>query len=142
MTCTECEDLILDEMDGRIAQQTQPLLERHLAGCESCREFFATQTELDQSLRKKRPPELSPRFTARVLAGIDAIPREASLFIRVSFVVELAGLAAVAGAGALVVQHWFPRLLLGGPWVVAAAILCVGAWLTLADPPYDLKNSP
>jgi hypothetical protein len=26
-------------------------------------------------------------------------------------------------------------LLLGGPWVVAAAILCVGAWLTLADPP-------
>jgi hypothetical protein len=58
-----------------------------------------------------------------------------SLFVRISFVVELAGLAAVAGAGALVVQHWFPRLLLGGPWVVAAAILCVGAWLTLADPP-------
>jgi hypothetical protein len=135
MTCTECEDLILDEIDGRLAQQIQPLLVRHLTACDSCRAFLAVQTDLDQSLRETRLPELSPRLAAKVLAEIDVVRHDTSLFVRISFVVELAGLAAVAGAGALVVQHWFPRLLLGGPWVVAAAILCVGAWLTLADPP-------
>jgi len=135
MTCAECEDLILDEIDGQLAQQMQPLLMRHLAACDGCRAFLAAQTELDQSLSGTRTPELSPRFTTRVLAEIDVTRHDTSLFVRVSFAVELAGLAAVAGAGAFVVQHWFPRLLLGGPWVVAAAILCVGAWLTLADPP-------
>ena len=135
MTCTECEDLILDEIDGRLAQQMQPLLASHLAACDNCRAFFAAQTDLDQSLEETRSPELSPRFADKVLAEIDLVHHHTSLFVRISFVVELAGLSAVAGAGALVVQHWFPRLLLGGPWVVAAAILCVGAWLTLADPP-------
>ena len=135
MTCAECEDLILDEIDGRLAQQMQPLLARHLAACDSCRAFLAAQTELDQSLSGTRVPELSPRFTAKVLAAIDEVRHDTPLFVRISFAVELAGLAAVAGAGAFVVQHWFPRLLLGGPWVVAAAILCVGAWLTLANPP-------
>jgi hypothetical protein len=135
MTCTECEDLILDEIDGRLAQQMQPLLASHLAACENCRTFLAAQTDLDQSFGETRSPEPSPRFADGILAEIDLVRRDTSLFVRISFVVELAGLAAVAGAGALVVQHWFPRLLLGGPWVVAAAILCVGAWLTLADPP-------
>lgn len=135
MTCTECEDLILDEIDGRLAQQMQPLLVSHLAACDNCRAFLAAQTDLDQSLRETRSPEPSPRFAARVLAEVDVVRHKTSLFVRISFVVELAGLAAVAGAGALIVQHWFPRLLLGGPWVVATAILCVGAWLTLADPP-------
>jgi len=135
MTCTECEDLILDEIDGRLAQQMQPLLASHLAACDSCSAFLAVQIDLDQSLIETRSPELSPRFAHRLLTEIDEVRHHTSLFVRISFVVELAGLAAVAGAGALVVQHWFPRLLLGGPWVVAAAILCVGAWLTLADPP-------
>ena len=135
MTCTEYEDLILDEIDGRLAQQMQPLLGRHLAACDSCRAFLAAQTKLDRSLSGTLPPELSPRFTAKVLAEIDVVHHDTPLFVRISFLAELAGLAAVAGAGAFVVQHWFPRLLLGGPWVVAAAILCVGAWLTLADPP-------
>jgi len=135
MTCTEYEDLILDEIDGRLAQQMQPLLGRHLAACDSCRAFLAAQTELDRSLSGTLPLELSPRFTAKVLAEIDVVRHDTSLFLRIGFLVELAGLAAVAGAGAFVVQHWFPRLLLGGPWVVAAAILCLGAWFTLADPP-------
>ena len=135
MTCAECEDLILDEIDGQLAQQMQPLLMRHLAACDGCSAFLAAQTELDQSLSGTRAPELSPRFTTRVLAEIDVTRHDTSLFVRVSFAVELAGLAAVAGAGAFVVQHWFPRLLLGGPWMVATAILCVGAWLTLANPP-------
>ena len=135
MTCTEYEDLILDEIDGRLAQQMQPLLGRHLAACDSCRAFLAAQTELDRSLSGTLPLELSPRFTAKVLAEIDVVRHDTSLFVRIGFLVELAGLAAVAGAGAFVVQHWFPRLLLGGPWMVATAILCVGAWLTLANPP-------
>jgi anti-sigma factor RsiW len=108
MTCTECEDLILDEIDGRLAQQMQPLLEGHVAACDHCRAFLAVQTDLDQSLRETRSPELSPRFAASVLAEIDLVRHDTSLFVRISFVVELAGLAAVAGAGALVVQHWFP----------------------------------
>ena len=135
MTCMECEHLILDEIDGRLAQQMQPSMVSHLAACDNCRAFLAAQTELDQYLRETRSPEISPRFAATLLGEIDFVRHHTSLFVRISFVVELAGLAAVAGAGAVVVQHWFPRLLLGGPWVVAAAILCVGAWLTLADPP-------
>jgi anti-sigma factor RsiW len=135
MTCRECEDLILDEIDGRLAQQMQPPLARHLAACDGCRAFMAVQTDLDQSLRETRSPELSSRFAARVLAEVDVVRHDTPLFVRTSFLAELAGLAAVAGAGAFVVQHWFPRLLLGGPWVAATAILCVGAWLTLADPP-------
>ena len=135
MTCTECEDLILDEIDGRLAHPMQPLLARHLVACDNCRGFLAVQIDLDQSLREIRLPELSPRFTAKILAEIDVVHHDTPLFVRISFLAELAGLAAVAGAGAFVVQHWFPRLLLGGPWVVAAAILCLGAWFTLADPP-------
>ena len=49
--------------------------------------------------------------------------------------VSLGGLAAVAAAGAIGVQQWFPMLLLGGPWVVAAVILCGGALLMPAEPP-------
>ena len=135
MTCAECEDLLLDQLDGRLAPPMQPPLARHLAACDGCRAFLAAQTELDQSLRETRPPELSPFFAAKALAGIGAIPRKTSLFVRIGFAVELAGLAAAAGAGAVIVQHWFPRFMLGGPWVVATAILCVGAWLALADPP-------
>jgi hypothetical protein len=119
----------------------QPLLMRHLAACDGCRAFLAAQTELDHSLSGTRAPELSPRFTTRVLAEIEVVRHDTPLFVRISFLAELTGLAAVAGAGAFVVQHWFPRLLLGGPWVVAAAILCVGAWLTLADPPAPSRLS-
>jgi hypothetical protein len=135
MTCTEFEDLILNEFDGRLAEPMQPLLRGHLAACDGCRAFLAAQTDLDRTLGETRRPELSPRFATNILAQIDVVRPETSLFVRISFAVELAGLAAVAGAGAFIVQHWFPRLLSGGPWVVAAAILCAGAWLTLADPP-------
>jgi hypothetical protein len=113
----ECEDLILDEIDGQLAQQMQPLLVSHLAACDNAARSRCRPT----SIRRWESTISTIPVRGPVLAEIDLVRRDTSLFVRISFVVELAGLAAVAGAGALVVQHWFPRLLLGGPRVAAAS---------------------
>jgi anti-sigma factor RsiW len=133
MSCTEFEDLILDQIDGLLAPETQLALHNHLAACENCRAFQAEQLDVVRSLLALPRPQLSPQFQTRVLAAIDATSRPIRL--RPGFAWDLAGVASLAAAAGFGIAHFLPRLIVGGPWVAAGAVLCAGACLTLADEP-------
>jgi anti-sigma factor RsiW len=137
MTCVDFENLILDRIDGRLAPELEPAVGDHLGACESCRIFLAVQTELDRALVQSPPPELSPHFSTRVLARLDAVsPRDlVDSQPRLGFAWDLAGLAGVAAAAAFGVAYFIPMVVAGGPWIAAGAVLCAGVWLTLAEPP-------
>ena len=122
MTCSEFEELILDRIDGRIAADATRLLESHLEVCEHCRAFEAVQQELDLSLSRGAP--LAPPGFAASVRGLIQPDRPHPMFTW-----DLAGLTAVAGAGAFCMLHWLPGLLVGGPWVAAGIILCAGMTL-------------
>lgn len=128
MTCAEFEDLILDRIDGSVSADQAALLRDHLAVCENCRSFESVQRELDSALLSIEKPPAPGRLAQRVRGRIQ--PRRSLPLVTW----DLAGLAAIAAAGAFCVLHWAPNLLLGGPWVAAGVILCAGATLIVADP--------
>jgi anti-sigma factor RsiW len=131
MNCADFESLILDRIDGHLAAELEPLVADHLGVCESCRAFLGAQTELDRILLAAPRPELSPQFSARVLARLD----RADARPRLGFAWDLAGLAGIAAAAGFGVAYFVPMLVAGGPWIAAGAVMCGGAWLTLAEPP-------
>ena len=133
MSCEHFEDLILDEIDGRLSAESAAGLAEHLRGCEECRGFRAAQQALDSELAGIRVPRTDSAFAARVLERVDGLPRH--FVLRLSAVFELAALGSVAAAGGIAVQVLFPMTLIGLPWITAAAILGVGAVFTLAMPP-------
>jgi anti-sigma factor RsiW len=126
MMCEHFEDLILEDLDGRLAPQEKPALANHLAGCENCRAFVAAQIELDGVLSELPKPQLSAQFASRVLRAVQE-PRPATWFEEAG---DLVSLFAVAAAGALAVSFVFPNALAGLPWAVAALIFSGGVWLT------------
>lgn len=132
MTCAEFEDLILDEIDGRIGPDRAAELRDHLAACEPCRSFRAAHLDLDLSLVQARMPELPPRFSSRVLARLSPPHPD---WPRLGFLWEFAGVSSVAAAAGFGAAYFSPHILAGAPWIAAGAVLCGGAWLTLADPP-------
>jgi anti-sigma factor RsiW len=137
MTCVDFEGLILDRIDGRPAPELEAVVGDHVGGCEPCRAFLATQTELDRALFEAPRPSLSPQFSSRVLARVDgAEPLDAAEpGPRVGFAWDLAGLAGVAAAAAFGIAYFFPMATVGAPWIAAGAVVCGGVWLTLAEPP-------
>ena len=137
MTCSEFEDLILDEIDGRITPETVAALRNHLAECGQCRAFHATQQDLERSLNRARVPDLPAHFSSRVLARLSLPDAD---WPRLGFLWDFAGvvsIAAAAGFGAayLLPSDLVPNALAGAPWIAAGAALFAGAWLTLAEPP-------
>jgi anti-sigma factor RsiW len=131
MNCGDFEGLILDRIDGHLAPELELVVAGHLDGCESCRAFFTAQAELDHVLGDVARPELSRQFSARVLARLEV----ADARPRVGFAWDLAGLAGIAAAAGFGVAYFLPMLVAGGPWIAAGAVMCGGAWLTLAEPP-------
>jgi anti-sigma factor RsiW len=55
MDCTHAQDLLLDELDGRLGPTEDTELRRHVADCEPCRAFAGLQRQLDAELRKAVP---------------------------------------------------------------------------------------
>ncbi|HXP87785.1 MAG TPA: zf-HC2 domain-containing protein [Bryobacteraceae bacterium] len=137
MNCGDFESWILDRIDGRLGPELEPVVAEHLGGCASCGAFLAAQTELDHALGDVPRPELSPQFSSRVLARLEgAATRDATeARPRVGFGWDLTGLAAIAAAAGFGVAFFLPMLVAGGPWIAAGAVMCGGAWLTLAEPP-------
>ncbi len=126
MTCDHSEDLILDDLDGRLAPEERPALSSHLASCKSCRAFQAAQLELDGVLAGLREPRFSPRFTQRVLHAVQ-MPRRKRLLEDAG---NLIGVLAVAAAGALAVSLVVPHALAGLSWTVAVLLVSGGVWVT------------
>lgn len=126
MTCEHFLDLILDELDGRLASGDKPTLADHLAGCETCRAFMAAQIELDHALCESAKPQMSPQFTSRILR-VTQEPHRTTFFEEAG---NLIGVFAIAAAGAFAVSFVFPNGFTGLSWVVAALIVSGGVWLT------------
>lgn len=69
MSCEAFEEKILDRIDGRLAPEERPALERHLASCADCRAYAELHERLDAALAiAVRPPVLSPHFVRRCAA--------------------------------------------------------------------------
>jgi predicted anti-sigma-YlaC factor YlaD len=63
MDCHEAQEQILEAIDVSRTNGDSLGLERHLAECEGCREFFAVQRNLDRRLTASiTSPTLSPNF--------------------------------------------------------------------------------
>jgi predicted anti-sigma-YlaC factor YlaD len=70
-TCTAFLEVISSALDGEATSAEEALLDRHLAGCASCRRFHDEAAALNRSVRL-RSPASDPAFVARVMA--DAHP--------------------------------------------------------------------
>lgn len=132
MKCEEFEDLILDDLDGRLVASQRIPVAAHLAECSDCRAFLAVQVELDHTLTARPKPQLSEDFRARIITQIRSqirtqsgpVPGKRSA-VPWSLLGNLAGVASVSAAGALASQS-LPYMLPGMPWAVATVILAAG----------------
>lgn len=135
MTCAEFEDLILDQIDGRLSPSKMALTEKHIATCERCHAFITAAIEMDRSMTHLARSVRSPaRFTSGVLQSRKAAEPRFTRFAHPGAIWDLAGLGGVAAAGAFCVWHLIPNVLVGGGWLAATVILCGGAYIALADP--------
>lgn len=68
MKCLDCQELLQRRLDG-LSVADDKELERHLAGCVSCREQHAATTRLLQGLARMQMPLPSPDLARRVAAA-------------------------------------------------------------------------
>ena len=62
MKCTEIRDTLLaDFADDELPADKKELVDRHLSGCSSCREFLAAVRAVDAKLALSAVPALPPR---------------------------------------------------------------------------------
>ena len=143
MGCEEFEEKILDRIDGRLAPEERPALERHLASCAACRTYAELHERLDASLViAVRPPVPSPHFREKVCrAALEPVHTRRT---RVLYLLDLAGCASLAVIAAFLLRDvpQLPRELspdasLAMAWVSASgcAIAALWAWwYTRRDP--------
>ena len=79
LTCSQCERMIQDRIDGTLLLDDQTQFDLHLAGCPSCSRVYADALEgLDFLAELKAdPPEPSPLLLTRILAQTSGNPQVA-----------------------------------------------------------------
>ncbi|HUP27833.1 MAG TPA: zf-HC2 domain-containing protein, partial [Chloroflexia bacterium] len=144
MNCTEIRPLLSAYIDGEAAPEERGKVERHLAGCEDCRQAMAEYRAIGGSVRAMPMPvppanlrrdvwraieareaggrwrPTSPRTTAATLPGRRTAPTVASVFTNLGNGWAKA-LPAALLVGALVLA--FAVVMLRGPVATAAAQL-------------------
>jgi predicted anti-sigma-YlaC factor YlaD len=70
MNCAQMRAAISAELDGEERVVAPPVLARHLAGCQACRDFQAAAMALNGRVRVSAAPAV-PDLTGRVVAAID-----------------------------------------------------------------------
>ena len=75
MNCSEIHPLISARLDGQIAADQEPALNKHLAGCADCRALADALATQDERLRHGFAPR---RQSAQALADRDQGPRAAA----------------------------------------------------------------
>ena len=75
MTCQDIqEQLLTDFIDHEVPPEKKDGVERHLAGCASCREFLAAVRSVNDPLRPVRAAEPGPHVWANIRERIEAKP--------------------------------------------------------------------
>ena len=74
MRCDEAGPLLLRRLDGRLEADEGRRLERHLAGCEACRDTLDSQRRVAQILSARPVAETPLGFAGRVMANLDPSP--------------------------------------------------------------------
>jgi predicted anti-sigma-YlaC factor YlaD len=78
MDCHEAQEQILEAIDESRRNGDSLSLERHLAECQGCREFFGIQRSLDRRLRASiTAPALSPNFRESLAKKVRREPLDA-----------------------------------------------------------------
>ena len=132
--CTNAEmrDLLPDVLHGRVTPEQRTVVERHLAGCEPCRQELALLTHVREAAPS---PQVNVDAIARALPAYRASrPRFASPVFRIA-----AGLILVAGAASLLLRDQD-----GGPRpldTVAVATPATPPVLSLGENFQDLSDS-
>ncbi len=68
MTCKQCAELITDYQHGELDAASDAAVYQHIQSCASCREEFAAQTSLTQTLQAAYARELD--LPTSVIAGV------------------------------------------------------------------------
>jgi len=106
MTCQAAQELILENLDGKVDEEQRIGLESHLTRCDMCRSFWEAQRELDAVLAAHCvAPELSSAFRSGLAQKIRREKKQA-------------------------LQEWLPDLLHFGGGVLAMAACFL--WLPVA----------
>ena len=71
-------DLLLDLVDGRLADEARRPVDAHLRGCAACQRELAALTSARQAAGQLPLPPLPAGLEARILAAIDAAERDAT----------------------------------------------------------------
>jgi anti-sigma factor RsiW len=108
MDCPEARVLILDRRRGALPEDVRAQVDRHLAGCEACRQEDAADRVLSTLLEERLPRPTAPASLRRSLEARFATPAESTTPVRTETrarssrrVGALAAFAAAALGGVL-----------------------------------------
>jgi hypothetical protein len=109
MICTDCMEQLLD-YNTRTADE-QDIMDRHLAGCESCREFRTSLSAVDVWLDHEFPSlQVSTEFTSRVRSRIRNLDSATQRPFLLPAILDFAGYFSVAVSLAVTMIRLFPKL--------------------------------
>src|ERR1700761_5864190 len=102
LTCTQCENMLLDAADGLLLTEDETHFRLHLADCPTCTKLFGDvqRGSAWMEMLKAEPPVPPAGLVDRILAktsGDPAVTHE--VMANVAYSHSLFGSAAVAGAG-------------------------------------------
>jgi len=106
MTCQAVQELILEDLDGRLNEEQRIKLRSHLTQCSMCQSFWEVQRDLDAALVANCvAPEVSSTFRPKLAQKIRSEKKQA-------------------------LEEWLPDILHLGSGIVATTA-CV-LWLSVA----------
>ncbi len=77
--CNDIKDLLYEELTGvKLEKEALDMIERHLQGCQSCRQEREIMSHILKALDAVTPPPLSPGFQTIVLKKAQNIPLPAN----------------------------------------------------------------
>jgi anti-sigma factor RsiW len=109
MICTDFKEQLLD-YNSRTADE-RGILDQHLAGCESCRDYRTALSAVDVWLNHEFPSiQVSPVFASRVRSRIRILDSAARKPFLLPAILDFVGYFSLAVALAVTMNLLFPKL--------------------------------
>lgn len=71
LTCRKVAEILIDYVDGTLADEDRSILERHLCGCVPCAIYMQTYHETIRITHSLPDAPLPPEFSCRLKSMID-----------------------------------------------------------------------